>query len=134
VTEWKVDAEAKLAKELEALKQAHANVLTASENLVRRQRYEVKHVFLNHRVQTVVAPLKRKRSMLDDDDDREAVTTRASSAAPMTSAGAMDDSALANSDAPPSPKRSKGIATTAVQTATAITLGAVATWGVLAFS
>jgi hypothetical protein len=95
---------------------------------VRRQRYEVEYVFLTHRVQTAAVPLKRKRSMLEDDDN-EAVNTRTSSAG----GSALDTNALAN-NTPPLPKRSKGIATTAIQTATAITLGAVATWGVLAFS
>jgi hypothetical protein len=93
----------------------------------------------------VLSLLKRKRSDENDEGDNELkrgvdVGVGASDAADVTMTDAVNPTTLTttttntNGIDVPSPKRARRITTIVLHTATAVTVGAVATWSALAFS
>jgi hypothetical protein len=143
------NAEVQIAAELEAVKRSRVIAVAAieAEAQVCFYRTDLDHSFITDNPQTIIAPssLKRKRSMLEDDlragsvacDDASADHLTHSPAEPSVRALDAEHSSTTTSTteglAPPS-KRAKSVASTVVHTATAVALGAVVTWGALAFS
>ncbi|KAF9466729.1 hypothetical protein BDZ94DRAFT_1319246 [Collybia nuda] len=85
----------------------------------------------------IPSSLKRKRS--DENGDESQIRVDIGVDAGVTMVGATDptftDTTLGLSEIDvPSPKRARRVATVVLQTATAVTVGAVATWSALAFS
>jgi hypothetical protein len=126
----------KMTAELEAVKAARIDALALISSQVQvRQLQSTYSLEQDSDTSQTAIPTSLKRKRLDGEDEHESESVgngeeslTVIKPAPITTVTRIDGIAV------PSPKRARRIAATVLHTATAATIGAIATWSALAFS